>query len=476
MNLQFYFIKISKFVGVFLSFVFFSARPLLAQTDLGLSDLSPRPGGRQELSQLIRRALAESRTRRAPVEAALRSWFDRNALSGHTLTVIPDGPTLHRTRLELIASARRMLYISAFHVIPEPATDELIQAICARVRDGIDVRVLVDALGGGGYMPSRIAECGGRATLYDPLSWNLAQAGYAMHEKIMVADGTHIILGGSGFADQYAQGSRSRGRWHDIDIDVRGPVACWFHRKFMEIWRYSSQQESRMIQSADSFGPYTAGVPDSLLERMFGLSSLQDCTPELAPGRVGQGIRMVPVYNNPMFTSARPLLGAYLTAMFNSQNRIWLYAPYFAAEPAFSRGLIEARRFGVDVRIVANSPESVDTGTFTSVAYLNSMQELLAAGVKIYLWPRNYTMHRKAGLFDSRYAYFGSDNLDRRGQRFSTESIVFTDDQPTINQLATEFEHDFEITIPLTERYRAGWVNTRSPFWRWLADLLVNYI
>src|SRR6185436_39287 len=70
---------------------------------------------------------------------------------------------------------------------------------------------------------------------------------------------------------------------------------------------------------------------------------------------------------------------------------------------------------------------------------------LRQAGVQVHLWPRPSTMHRKGVVFDGRFAYFGSDNLDRRGQDRNSESVIFSDDVDAVRQMARDLDRDFAL-------------------------------
>ena len=52
------------------------------------------------------------------------------------------------------------------------------------------------------------------------------------------------------------------------------------------------------------------------------------------------------------------------------------------------------------------------------------------------MWSLKNVLHRKWGIFDDKWVYYGSDNQDNRGQDYSSEAFVYTDDAATVSRFS----------------------------------------
>jgi cardiolipin synthase len=104
-------------------------------------------------------------------------------------------------------------------------------------------------------------------------------------------------------------------------------------------------------------------------------------------------------------------------AIDNAKRRVWIENPYFT-DDTIVRKLIEARRRGVDVRIVlpidANAKVLSENNEATAAV-------MFGHGIRIFVYPR--MTHVKAALFDG-WAFIGSANYDRLSLRVNDEANI----------------------------------------------------
>ncbi|OFZ19905.1 MAG: hypothetical protein A2X94_14715 [Bdellovibrionales bacterium GWB1_55_8] len=418
-------------------------------------------------------------------DSALPSWFDKSALSGHSLQILPTGQDLTAQRHALIESAQESIFLASYMFLPDEAGLDIARRLCEKSRHGVDVRLMLDNWGSAPLRKrkflKKFRDCGIRLIFFNPGRWGLGDLAYTLHEKLLVVDGARVMIGGNGYDNRYRRASRNSEIWHDIELRVDGPSACWYHKQFADNWKRSAERtilvdwmrpkEPRFPdEPVDPFDEELILSADEL-EKLFGLDSIPGCNP------TDHGdSRLAPFYGNPLFQKNRPLLDAHLQALESSRREIKLYAPYFIPHERFSQALIEARRRGVKVTVLTNSPVSNDEAQTIVVGMFNSIKDLLNAGVDVRLWTRKSTLHRKGGIYDDRWAYLGSDNLDRRGQEYSSEAIVFTDDSAILEQLEAEFEEDHALTESVTWDFIHDYLSSSNPLIRWVAWFLRKYM
>lgn len=429
--------------------------------------LSPLAQGdnRTRLHNAFEEVLQEHKSHYRDVREGAPRWFDRLAQPGHNLKLLKTGPEDFAERYRLVRSAKKSIYISAFAFTDDHVTQELLRILCDKAENqNVDVRIIADSYGSnfGRENPgTRIAEsfrsCGIPVIFFASIDWGVRAVPYSMHEKMLLVDGVSGIFGGMSFGRGYERSGRQSNRWHDLDILAEGPVVCQLQKRYEEIWWKSVKKDRG------------GSNPQPLID--YG-HPFDPCTPVvMGPSRAAGQLW------NPYFEkkgSPRPLNASYFQAILSSKKIIRMYAPYFIPHEDMIVLLQAARSREVEVQIISNSPDSSDESDYANVAMMYRVQPLLEAGARLFLWKTNATMHRKAAVFDNKWAYVGSDNFDRRGQEFNSESAIYTDDQDLIRELAYEFDLDRDT---MTHEYFLEDVKKelakKSRFLKWYSKKLI---
>ena len=343
--------------------------------------------------------------------------------------------------------------------------------LCKQARKGIDVRMLIDSFGAKkfyrGYA-DKLRRCGAGVLLFNPPRWDLGKIAYVMHEKLLIVDGESVMMGGNGIQNSYHHIKPAHKFFHDMEAKIKGPTACWFHNKFIETYKQSILRDSPIMLPGDR--PRSRDYE----ELLYGPFNFIECEYK----NFGSS-KVMPVYNNPLFSSksTRPIFDSYIGAFSVSDEEVMLYSPYFVPHDRFISLLLWARNRGVKVTIITNSIRSNDEGVTTLVGMVYKIGKLIKAGVKIRLWSKDTTMHRKGGIFDKKYAFIGSDNLDTRGHNYSAESIAFVEDENFVDMLTDSYEKDLENTFPLTKTYIQKILNSTGKFNKWaIRNILMKYL
>jgi cardiolipin synthase len=141
--------------------------------------------------------------------------------------------------------------------------------------------------------------------------------------------------------------------------------------------------------------------------------------PQEVPAAAGAA-RVAVVPQNPPSLNP-PLLTSMLKAMAGATRRINIENAYIIAIPAVNRAVAEARARGVEVNILTNSKESIDSdGKSMADSIVEGTKVFLAAGANVYL-KQGETLHSKFLTVDGEFATVGSYNLHPRSERYDTE-------------------------------------------------------
>ena len=235
------------------------------------------------------------------------------------------------------------------------------------------------------------------------------------HSKLFLVDGHQAWIGGMNFGRQYAH------EWHDMMIQVEGPVVRSLEAQFQRTWAHS--------------GPW-----GDLAYAAAVLTPLEKPTPE-ATQRPWSKVRRLPTSKG----LKKPYMKAVLTALEQSRSYIYIENGYL-----FDHGIVKslgrARKRGVDVRVIFPRGNNFSMGQRSNMV---SAEALRRDGVRVYFWPG--MTHTKALLVDG-WACIGSANLNQWNLRLSQEENMATSDPDFIARLKAEiFEEDFARSYELNE-------------------------
>lgn len=308
-------------------------------------------------------------------------------------------PLLHGRRyfprmLDDIAAARDHVHLLIYGYKAGDIGTTFRETLAAKVREGVDVRLQVDAIGsevdfGSRALFGELVAAGIQVVAHDGLfvvregslgarrpALRLEDALHFDHRKMVVVDGSIAYVGGSGIEDHY-----NDERFYDVMCRVTGPVVAGVALVFAASWR----------NQGGTIDPAT-------LDRWFPGSTT--AIPEDALARVPTTI----LWNVPG-TGHHPISDAIEASLDEARHEIHIVNPYISNRAILERLLAAARR-GVRVRLIAPGKP---TPPYPAAAFRHHYEPLLDAGAEIALHPQ--MAHAKVLRIDDR-VLVGGCNLD----------------------------------------------------------------
>ncbi|HBD20009.1 MAG TPA: cardiolipin synthase [Arenimonas sp.] len=334
--------------------------------------------------------------------------------------------------LEAICGARHHVHVEYYIFEPDRTGTRVRDALAAKAREGVEVRVLLDAVGSGRLGRAFLApllEAGAELAWFHParLRWLWRpRLNLRNHRKIVVVDGRVAFTGGINVTDDENEAVNPRA-FHDLHLRLEGEIVRWLQLAFLEDWHY-----------ATGVAPRDDGL-----------------WPAAAPGRmVAQALPAGP--DSPW----EPVHRVKVEAIHQANHRVWLVTPYFVPGEAARMALTSAALRGLDVRVVV--PARSDSRV-VSAAARSYFDELTAAGVRVFEYqPR--MLHSKALLVDDDTCIIGSANFDHRSFRLNFELSVLLHDAG----VAAGLEAEILATLGHCREVRAG--DPPAAPWHRLAD------
>ena len=254
----------------------------------------------------------------------------------------------------------------------------------------------------------------------------------ADHSKVLLIDGACAWLGGMNLGRKY------RYEWHDLMVEVHGPVVASFEDRFRRDWAHA--------------GP----LGDLAYAAALLSSSTKDRAAPAWPGGPWMQVRRLPTN-----TAWKPFAAAVLESLRQARSYIYVEDPYLFDKRVIA-GMVRARLRGVDVRVVLPRVNDLKAGGRSNLVIANY---LLQQGVRVYFYPG--MTHVKALLVDD-WSCLGSGNLNNLSLRINQEQNIATSDPAFAACLKRElFEADFARSFELKEPVSLEWMDV-------LADLVLE--
>jgi cardiolipin synthase len=321
---------------------------------------------------------------------------------------LKNGVQFYPAYLKAIRRAQKTVNVEFYQFIPGQVGDEILAALTERAANGVEVRVIVDALGSFETPDSYfhgLRAVGGQMCWYHPLDWkSWPNVNNRTHRKILIVDGETGFIGGAGIADFWLHDTNVPA-WRDTMFCVEGEAVAGLISAFCENWLESSGE---ILSSSAQFGfrCISEGV------QSFVVSS----TPH------GGG------------TQARILFQALINS---ARSTIRITTPYFIPDRSARQALIDAiEKRGVTVQILTAGP-MIDHPMIRRLSH-RSVRRLLNAGAEIYEYQLSM-IHAKLLTVDGIWSVVGSTNFDHRSFALNDEVNLAVLDA----ELATVIEKDF---------------------------------
>ncbi|HSN15789.1 MAG TPA: phospholipase D-like domain-containing protein, partial [Anaeromyxobacteraceae bacterium] len=268
----------------------------------------------------------------------------RNPLvPGARVTLLPSGAETYPAMLAAIDAAQRSVTLSTYIFDRGTVGDAFVEALTRARWRGVQVRVLVDAVGARYAWPpvhAALRRNDVPVALFLPRisAWLLPSLNLRNHRKILVADGRVGFTGGFNIRDEFAASPTNPAPHQDLHLRVEGPLVAQLQAAFAEDWRFATGEELDGVE----FFP--------------GLES---------PGTVLG--RAIPDGPDEDFETIRWLLFGALGA---ARSSIRIVTPYFLPEPALVLALDAAALRGVEVDIVLPERSNLPVVAWAQTAQL----------------------------------------------------------------------------------------------------------
>ena len=366
-----------------------------------------------------------------PVRALADQAFSRAAgaplIAGNRVRLLKDARENYPAWLDAIGGAEQHIHFESYIIHEDEAGQMFADALVAKAREGVRVRLIYDWMGGFGKTSRAFwkhlraggveVRCYNPPRVDSPLGWLSRD-----HRKMLAVDGQ------VGFITGLCVGRMWEGipekkiePWRDTGVEVRGPAVADIERAFAQVWAMMGEP-----------------VPEHELIDRDALAQAGDVSLRV--------VASVPA------TAGLFRVDQLVAAL--ARKRVWLTDAYFAGTTAYVQAL-RAAADGVDVRLLV--PNATDIPILKPVSRAG-YRSLLEAGVRVFEW--NGTMlNAKTAVADGRWGRVGSTNLNIASWLGNCELDAVVEDEGFAREMEAMYLQDLrnatEVVLDAKQNVRA---------------------
>jgi cardiolipin synthase len=352
--------------------------------------------------------------------------------TNNTIIALETGDEAYGAMLEAIAKAERGIMLETYIFDRDEIGRRFVAALIDAVKRGVEVRVLIDAVGARYSVPSVLGMLQDGGVTVDVFNGNvimglrLPYANLRTHRKILVVDGRVAFSGGINIRQAFSKEVTGDACALDTHFKMTGPVVADLFAIAAADWRFASGE----------------GLEGPAWEL------------ELPTSEPGQQVLLRAVSSGPdrsLETNHKMLMGAFSVA----RTSIRIASPYFLPDRELISALVTAARRGVRVDIVVPSANNLMLVDRAMTAQFDQMLK-----DRCHIWRASGPFdHSKIMAIDGRWSYVGSSNIDPRSLRLNFEVDVEVFD----TQFAEELERRIGSAIASATEVTLDGLRTR-PF------------
>jgi cardiolipin synthase len=331
--------------------------------------------------------------------------------SGNRVRLLQDATENYPAWLQAIESATHAIHFESYIVHDDAVGRRFGEALAARARAGVRVRVLYDWWGARGSTSgafwTRLRDAGADVRCFNPphlaspLGWTSRD-----HRKVIVVDGRIAFVSGLCVGQAWlGEPARRIEPWRDTGVEIEGPCVDDVEQAFALTW--------------GAAGP---ALPHD---------ELPGGGQPRPAGRVAARVIATEPGCAQLYRLDEVLAGA-------ATRTLWLTDAYFVATSRFVDTLRRAANDGVDVRLLVPGVSDVPGLRAVSRA---GYRALLEAGIRVFEW-NGSMLHAKTAVADSSWALIGSTNLNPASWIGNWELDLLIEDGPMAEQMVRRYQED----------------------------------
>lgn len=333
----------------------------------------------------------------------------------------------YNAMIDDIEAAHDYIFLETYRIGNDVVGTRFKDALIKKVKEGLEIRVLVDGWGSSGVNNSffdELIKLGGEVRFYEKIKFNtdLFTRGHKRnHRKLLIIDDEIVYIGSSNLTEYNLN-------WRESMLRVKSDLSLAFKKVFRQDWRI--------------YNTYVFAKANYLRVIRHGAFEI--------------------IRDMPSITKQR-IMRRYKLLISQATRSVTIVTPYFLPGYMLRKALVDAVQRGVEVHVIIPKRSDVGLVDILRNKYMGPLHET-GIQFKMYL-PHN--LHAKLLLVDDAVFSVGSPNFDYRSFRYMYE-IALIGTQPEIIE---QMRNYIQLTIEHTESFNFSHWQRRpliNKFFEWL--------
>ena len=337
---------------------------------------------------------------------------------GNRITPLINGEEAYPAMLVAIRRAQQTINLSTYIFDADGIGADFVEHLRAAAARGVEVRVIIDALGEKYSRVSPFSALAGSAVRLErflPLRHG-AYINLRNHRKLLIVDGREAFTGGMNIRSRHQPSQTAAdSAIHDMHFCVTGPVVADLQRTFLEDWYFVTGERLTMS--------------------LF------------FPAAEQQGNSSIRAISDGPDKEFRKLEQIIMGALSCARHSVHIMTPYFLPDRPMITALVTAALRGVEVRILLPGCNNLP---FVDWACRGLLWELVANGVRVSFQPPPF-VHTKLFVVDGVWSLIGSANIDARSLRLNFELNLCVYDSACAATIGRHFDAALAASRDITQ-------------------------
>ena len=317
--------------------------------------------------------------------------------------------------LKALQQAKHHIHLEYYIYEQDEIGTAIIELLIEKAREGIEVRFIYDDFGSPSIkkkIERRMRDAGVQVHPFHKVHFYLLanRINFRNHRKIIVVDGQIAFVGGINVSDKYINNKKNKLFWRDTHLRIEGPGVYYLQYLFISDWNFCCPNSLKpdqlhfvptAIRKEDTYVQMAASGPDS---------------------------------------RQPTVLFSILQAIYLAKQEILITTPYFIPGDSILEALRIAALSGLLVKLLV---PGVCDSKFVNAASKSNYNELLQAGVEIYLYQKGF-VHAKTLVADGKLSIVGTANMDHRSFELNFEVNAIVYDKQFAGQMRSVFFDDLK--------------------------------
>ena len=345
-----------------------------------------------------------------PLVTLLSNNNQSSLLYGSEIKIYTNGADKFKDLLDDIQKAKHHIHFQYYIFCDDEVGTRFKDALIAKAKEGVQVRVLYDDVGCWNVKNSffdEMQEAGIEVYAFLKVAFPVftSKVNYRNHRKIVVIDGQIGYMGGMNIADRYEKGTEW-GIWRDTHFRIIGKGVHGLQSAFLLDWYFVD----RTLITASRYFP-----------------KIDSC-----------GTSLVQIVTSEPIGPWKEIMQGLTVAITGAKKYFYMQTPYFLPTEQILAAMQTAALSGVDVRLML--PERADNW-ITHLGSRSYLRDVMQAGVKVFFYKKGF-LHSKLMVSDDMLSTVGSTNVDFRSFEHNFEVNAFMYDVETALEMKEIFLQD----------------------------------